>query len=169
MTRPAGYGKAAQDWSYLTPKKALYIQSDVITDPGDIPDEAIIDTTIAHGGLSNSRGRNQTLVIYAIPTSGGALDAGSILYLWINGAPDYTVNEDEADETSTSGDTAFPDEDALGDSAWCLVQAVKLDNNASYDSSLCWVFPWLPAGKYKAAIGASDSCQDVMIVEQHTE
>ena len=53
---------------------------------------------------------------------------------------------------------------------WCLGEAVKVSNNATDNTSLAFSFPWITAGRYKAAIGSAGTFTNgVVIAEQHTE
>lgn len=175
-----GYGKKAQDWTYITPRRAVYTQDEVITDPAEIPEAAVIDTTVNSYGGSTERGRHQTLVIYAIPYE-GSLDKDAILYLWIDAlwdtpadaSPDTDSSSSPAlsgSSSSTSANMNVPNKSQISASQrWALIEAAKVDNNQTAGESLAFSFPWLPAGRYKAAIGDSSSFGKVVIVEQHTE
>lgn len=176
----SGYGKKAQDWTYITPRRAVYVQEEVITDPADIPDSAVIDTTVNSYGAATERGRHQTLVISAIPFE-GSLDKDAVLYLWVDALwdtpTDSTPSSDSSSSqlagessSSTAANMNIPNKTQITTSQrWALIEAAKIDNNGTDGESLAFSFPWLPAGRYKAAIGDSTLFGKVVIVEQHTE
>lgn len=173
-TSTRGYGKKSQDWSYLTPKRALYTQTAVITDPVDVPNAAIIDTTLDRKGDPVDRARQQTLAIYVILLAGATLAKDSVLYLWVEGIWDELQRANEGGSSSSSSDWScleIPESSEIpAGRRWCLIEAVKLDNNATANRSLAFAFPWLPAGRYKVAIGVAGTFTGgVVLVEQHTE
>ncbi len=167
-------GKKAQDWSYLSPIRALYTQNAVITDPSDIPDSAIIDTRVSANGKLTERAREQTLVIYAarIVADGDAESAE--MGLWIN----LTWDENDCansgvykSSSSSMYDCTAPNNSVLTDvNRWALIDigthslkgTVALANRSS-----AYVFSHLPAGRYKA--GLLTTAGGVVIAEQHTE
>ena len=176
-----GLGQKGQDWSYLTPIRALFRQEALITTPINIPDYAIIDTTKDLSGTRPiERARNQTLVVYVIPTSGSQLSKDAILYLWkeslwVSGPIDHFGPGSSSSELSSSKNPFNPIGDA-GDieeeNKWAIIDAAQHNKNGTNDLSLAFVFPWLPAGRYKAAVGAEDNARfsgSVIIAEQHTE
>lgn len=164
-----GYGKASQDWSYLTPKRAIWVQSGNVTDPANIDDAYVIDTTVKANGSPTDRGRNQTLVLYAIPKSGATLNhTTAVLYLWISADWDTKA----CDSTESSSQAICPDVEQPSDlddsDRWALIAASTHADSAITNGAMAFSFPWLPAGKYKAAMGAGVT-GDVIIAEQHTE
>ena len=178
MSTFAGLGRKSQDWSYLTPIRALYTQTAENETPLEVPDYAIIDTTKYRDGTPTERARNQTLVIYAIPRPGFAgFDTDKArLYLWKKCEWANLICRNDGNESSSSqwGCDNIPDWNAIPEiNQWALIDAAqhtKLANNTD-DRSVAFSFPWLPAGLYKAAITKSGSivAPGVVIAEQHTE
>lgn len=169
----AGYGKKSQDWSYLTPRRALGVQAGNVVNPTLLGDEFIIDTTVA--GVQQTpteRARQQTLVIFAIPKPSTVLAANATLHLWAKVDWDSQCNETVSSSSSAScPDVGSPSQLDAAD-RWALVAALKHSDavTGSFASSLCFVVSWLPAGIYKAAIAAGiTGSAEVIIAEQHTE
>lgn len=159
-----GYGKTSQDWSYLTPKRGLYVQTAAISTPDGVPDLAIIDTTATRAGSPGSHGRDQTLVIY-VTLIGSSTLSNAVLYLWVDSSIDEVICE--------APDVDCPPYPAPGDigdvNKWALIET-GYHGSAPSDSSLAFSFTWFPAGRYKAAIGSADTFTgSVLISEQHTE
>ena len=176
-----GYGQKAQDWSYLTPKRALYTQSVLITDPALIPEAAIIDTTQASGRRPTERARHQTLVIYCTAVNDATITDSSTarLFLWLDSEYDEKAcgsppRDLELSSSSNWGcDESIPDDfdgSVTKSNRWALLAVAAIDNATALTGSLCFSFPWLPAGRYKAAIGVGTIANDVVLIsEQHTE
>lgn len=173
-TATRGYGKKSQDWSYLTPKRALYNQTAVIASAVDVPDATIIDTTVDRKGDPVDRARQQTLVIYLLLVGSATLSKDAVLYLWIDGMWDEDACANPGVEGSSSSNFGCPDvpeaSEINPEDRWCLIRAVKLDNNNTANLSLAFSFSRLPAGRYKAAIGVAGALTgEILLVEQHTE
>lgn len=173
----AGYGTTstdASDSTYLTGRRGLYMQTENITDPDDVPREAIIDTTVKQSGERSLRARQQTLVVFAVCGSGAVLAADAVLYLWIENvwagiASDLGSSSSHSESSSAPYDLDLLDVDQIPSSRrWSLIKAEKHANN-NHGGSLAFVFIDLPAGKYKAAISSGISNGPVVIAEQHTE
>jgi hypothetical protein len=169
-----GFGKKSQDWSYLSPRRLLYQQDALITDPEDIPESAIIDTTVNAQGAPTDRARQQTLVAYIMELPGGFLPKEAVIYLWIDGlwSERACAGPPLPEHSSSSSNWSCPPAvDVAAQNRWCLIEAVKMDN-AAHDGSQAHAFPWLPAGRYKIAVGDDGSgtfIGPVAIAEQHTE
>lgn len=175
MPTSTGLGRKAQDWSYLSPAKIVMRQDALITNPSTIPDSAIIDTTVDSQGRNIERARHQTLVVYVMELSGATLPKESILYLWVYGAWDERLCVNAPSDSSSSSNWNCADVPELEDVAeadrWCLIAAETVANAAN-NGSLAFSFPWLPAGKYKVAIGADGAgtfVGPVAIAIRHTE
>lgn len=173
-TSTVGYGKKSQDWSYLTPKRAIFAQTDGIVNPDLIPDHAIIDTTVDRSGKPIERARQQTLVIYIILTEGSTLGVDAVLHLWVDGLWEEEGCANAGVPGSSSSNFGCPDvppgSQISDQQRWCLIEAVKIANNNIPDQSIAFSFPWLPAGRYKTAIATASSITgNIIIVEQHTE
>lgn len=171
-----GFGKKSQDWSYLTPVRALYTQTDIITDPAAIPDSAIIDTTVDRHGRKIERARNQTLNIYAIvrntPMASDATHDSAVLYLFKEAL--WAELGCIPNESSSSFDACVAIGDISSISAkfrWALIAAAQKVGLGSGGNSIMFSFPWLPAGRYKASIAITNNSNlgDIIIAEQHTE
>ena len=183
MTTARGYGKKSQNWSYLTPKRAIAVQSGPVVDPATLIDDFNIDTTLTRKGDPVERGCDRTLVIYAIPRAGVTLAATSTLHLWIkvdwdearSPLPAASSSSSSPSPPLSSSSPSFslcPDVGEPSDlddtDRWALVKAEKHANAEAGSVSLCFVFPRMPAGIYRAAI-ASALTGEVIIAEQHTE
>lgn len=173
----AGYGTTSFDSSdstYLTGRRGLYVQLANISNPDDVPSEAIIDTTVKRGGEKNLRARQQTLVLFAICGVDAELAADAVLYLWIEDlwagvASDLGSSSSHAESSSAPYDLDLVNTDSIPSSRrWALIKAEKHANN-SHAGSLAFVFIDLPAGRYKAAISSGVVSGPVVIAEQHTE
>lgn len=166
-----GSGKKGQDWSYLTPKRAIAVQTDNVTDPSNLGDEFEIDTTVTRKGDPVDRARQQTLVIFAVPKSGVSIANDAVLCLWSKVDWVDTGCADASSSSSSCPNVGSPND--LDDAdRWALIQASTLSNApAGLTGAKCFSFPWLPAGIYKAAMstGISGGTKEVIIVEQHTE
>jgi len=180
----SGYGKVSQDWSYLTPKRSLYTQHALITVPtsANIPDQAIIDTTVVGpDGKPTSRARNQTLVIYVTGIGAATMPiATTELWLWVDSTYDERACSNAqtpklGDIASSSSNWRCPDIIDSGDiveaDKWALIEVGKHNAAANNIPSAAFVFPWLPAGRYKAALasGVLVAGSGFIISEQHTE
>lgn len=175
MAIAVGIGKFSQDWSYLTATRGLHVQDANITDPALIDDQFIIDTTSKLTGEKGDRGRNQTLVIYAsVFDSAAMLSNAARLSLWIDSAYSDTIcgntGPNFGSSSSNFGCPDYPTNAALGSTnRWALIDVASLTNAPGTTNSLCFYWPWLPAGKYKAAISVGITSGRVLISEQHTE
>ncbi|RKX22364.1 MAG: hypothetical protein DRP45_11450 [Candidatus Zixiibacteriota bacterium] len=158
-------GKKAQDWSYLTPIRALHEQTGNITDPSNISDLTVVDTTVQSDGEPVARARQQTLVVYVVLEDGATLDVDAArLTLW-----SYAEWESKICEGGSCPEP--PDWSTISASQrWAAIAHAKLDviNTELDDRSLAFVFPWMPAGKYKIAVSAGLT-GNAVICEQHTE
>lgn len=178
-----GFGKKAQDWSYLTPIRALWYQQGVlgnVTDPSVIPDCSIIDTTKDSNGVIVERARQQTLVIYAIRDSGP--DATPInklaVGLWME-CEWVTEVCSLGSSSAVAGSTEVPDREAFfidGEKRrWALVEVATVANAPTTGlnkRSIAFIFPWMPAGRYKVGIidGLTNGANaGFVLAEQHTE
>lgn len=178
-----GYGKKAQDWSYLTPIRALWYQRGTlgsVKDPSIIPDYSIIDTTKDSNGIIVERARQQTLVVYAIRDSGA--DAVPInklvLGLWME-CEWATEVPSLGSSSAVGGTTEVPDKEIFfmdgAKRRWALVEAATIANAPSTGlnrRSLAFIFPWMPAGRYKVGIidGFTQGLDaGFVLAEQHTE
>jgi len=170
-----GIGKTAQDWSYLTATRALFVQGANITDPSLINDLFIIDTATKRDGGSGERGHQQTIVIHA--TAFGVTTvtpATAKLLLWIDSSYADTacehINESSSSANSLFTCPAYPTLAEIGDTdKWALIEVGMVTNALTASSSMCFSFPWMPAGRYKAALGVGITSGTVLISEQHTE
>jgi hypothetical protein len=133
---------------------------------------SIIDTTVDRKGHPIERARQQTLVIYAIPKPGATVAKDAVLQVWIEVDWDSVQCYNEGGhEGSSSSDWNCPDYNTPLDlddpDRWAVIEAGKHTNNETA-GSLCFSFPWLPAGRYKVALSTGVT-GEVILAEQHTE
>lgn len=167
-----GFGRKSQDWSYLTPLRALWVQTANIVQPQNIPSMGIIDTTLDRAGKPIERARNQTLAIYAIVRV-GTLAADGKMYIWKENQWDELGCTLNVSSSSFDPCAAIGSWNTLGDRfKWSLIEVgYHVNANTANSSSLAFSFPWIPAGRYKFALatGISGANPDIVIAEQHTE
>ena len=166
-----GYGQKGQDWSYLTPKTAIAVQSGNVVDPSTLNSEFVINTTVRNNGNESvERAREQTLVIFVVPSTGATLSNDCVLHLWSKVDWDQVRCTDAGSSSSSGvGCASIPALSSLpARNHWALIDAVKHANAVAANESVAFYFYKLPAGIYKAAI-ASGLTGEATIVEQHTE
>lgn len=165
----ASIGKKAQDWSYMTPLRPLFAQDVAIVNPLQVPACAIIDMIDRA-----ERAQHRTLVVHAAPKSGATLTSPVSMYLWrenvwsaSDGSPCDDIGSSSSLDPAVSADLSIDDVDER--QRWGLLDVTTRTHAAGDGTALAFVYPWLPAGRYIAAIGAGAITGHVIIAEQHTE
>lgn len=165
----ASIGKKAQDWSYMTPLRPLFAQDTAIVDPSKVPQCAIIDMS-----TRAERAQHRTLVVHAVPKSGATLASPVSMYLWRenvwdaeDGSPCDDIGSSSSLDPAVSAELSIDDVDER--QRWGLIDVTTRTHSAGSTAALAFVYPWLPAGRYIATIGAGVITGLVIIAEQHTE
>lgn len=154
----------------MTPLRPLYVQEANIIDPTTIPQCAIIDML-----TGVDRTHHRTLIVHAALRQGATLSSPVAMYLWREGLWD---DEDAACANIGSSSSIDPDvgmDIALADigprQRWGLIDVTTRTHSGGSETSLAFVYPWMPAGRYLAAIGTGTigGTGGIVIAAQYTE
>lgn len=140
----------------FTPVHARYVQTGNIIDPAEIDDVYAVNTKVDANNSVNSQGAN-TIVVHAIPDTGGAIAHNAVCLLWMYAAWELPTSA-EASSSSSSADHStgdIPPASTLASRSWALIGATAVPNAlAGMTGAKSFVFSNVPAGVYKFAIGS---------------